>query len=295
MAKLIDVTRELMDEVNPVTEQTTGADIGDDVLRAFTAHCAGRAVLLLEDEPAVGERIRDVLTGAGCGRVVWVKNGLEAVDAAGQGGFDLLILDRNTPGIDGREALERIRAAEIATGRAPVAAMFLTALGADRQRLEGLVAGADDYLVKPVADLELLARSVALLRRSAWAPAGARDDAPEVITNGPLVLRPAALEASLGDQAIKFTGREYAILLLLARNLGLPVTRSMIWDRCWPEYNFQPDEFENRIDVHASRLRKRMEAAADAAGAEIVPDSARPLVISIRGQGLMLRNMRPGD
>lgn len=295
MAKLIGVTRAVMNEVHPVAEQTTETSIGDDVLQAFQVHCAGRSVLLLEDEPAVGERIRDVLTGAGCGRVVWVKNGLEAVDTAAGGGFDLIILDRNTPGLDGREALLRIRAAETAVGRTPVAAMFLTALGVDRQRLEGLVAGADDYLVKPVSDLELLARSVALLRRSAWAPASGRDDGPEVIANGPLVLRPAALEATLGELAIRFTGREYAILTLLARNLGLPVTRSMIWDRCWPEYNFQPDEFENRIDVHASRLRKRLEAAAEAVGPEMVPDASRPLVTSIRSQGLMLRNLRPGD
>ena len=135
MAKLIGVTRAVMNEVHPVAEQTTETSIGDDVLQAFQVHCAGRSVLLLEDEPAVGERIRDVLTGAGCGRVVWVKNGLEAVDTAAGGGFDLIILDRNTPGLDGREALLRIRAAETAVGRAPVAAMFLTALGVDRQRL----------------------------------------------------------------------------------------------------------------------------------------------------------------
>lgn len=295
MAKVISVMQTVRNEVHRVTEQLTETSIGDDVLQAFQVHCAGRSVLLLEDEPAVGERICDVLTGAGCGRVVWLKNGLEAVDAADGGGFDLIILDRNTPGLDGREALLRIRASETAAGRAPVAAMFLTALGVDRQRLEGLVAGADDYLVKPVSDLELLARSVALLRRSAWAPANGRADGPEVIANGPLVLRPAALEATLGELSLRFTGREFAILTLLARNLGLPVTRSMIWDRCWPEYNFQPDEFENRIDVHASRLRKRLEAAAEAAGADLVPAAARPLVTSIRSQGLVLRDLRAAD
>jgi two-component system OmpR family response regulator len=268
--------------------------VGGDVLKAFQAHCAGRSVLLLEDDPAVGGAIQRAMSEAGCGQVVWVTNGLEAVEKAAQGGFDLLIFDRNTPGIDGREALERIRAAEAGAGRSPVPAMFLTALGVDRQRLEGLVAGADDYLVKPVSDLELLARAAALLRRSAWAPAAGRDD-PEVIDNGPLVMRPASQELTLAGKAVKLTGREYAILTLLAHNLGLPVTRSMIWDRCWPEYNFQPDEFENRIDVHASRLRKRLEAAADEAGAEVVPASARPLIISIRNQGLMLRKLRGGD
>lgn len=277
-----------------MTDETIDGPVGDDVLEAFRAHCAGRSVLLLEDDEAVGGRIRDVMAEAGCGKVVWVKDGLEAVEAAAQGGFDLLILDRNTPGIDGRAALQRIRAAEVSAKRAPVAAMFLTALGVDRQRLEGLVAGADDYLVKPVSDIELLARAAALLRRSAWAPASEQNTGAETIENGPLVMRPASLEASLGGHAMKLTGREYAILLQLARNLGMPVTRSMIWDRCWPEYNFQPEEFENRIDVHASRLRKRLEAAADEAGPEVVPPSARPLVISIRTQGLMLRNLRAG-
>lgn len=272
-----------------------GSDnVNGDVLKAFRAHCAGRRVLLLEDDRAVGAAIQAALTQGGCREVVWVTDGLEAVEVSTGQTFDLLIFDRNTPGIDGREALERIRRRDATTGRAPVPAMFLTALGADRQRLEGLVAGADDYLVKPISDMELLARAAALLRRSAWAPAH-EDDAPaEVLGNGPLVLRPSAMEVILAGQSIKLTGREFSILKLLAQNLGLPVTRSMIWDHCWPEYNFQPDEFENRIDVHASRLRKRLETAAEEAGPAIVPLSARPLIISIRNQGLMLRNLRGG-
>lgn len=276
------------------TAVNPGEQIGDDVVEAFRAHCAGRSVLLLEDDPAVGAAIQAVMTSAGCGQVVWVTNGLEAVEKAAPGAFDLLILDRNTPGLDGREALARIRAAEAAVGAIPASAMFLTALGVDRQRLEGLVAGADDYLVKPVSDMELLARAAALLRRSRWSPAVEPDAEPEALENGPLILRPSAQEVMLGSRPVKVTGREFAILALLARNLGLPVTRSMIWDRCWSEYTFQPEEFENRIDVHASRLRKRLETAADEAGPAVVAASMRPMIISIRTQGLMLRNLRPG-
>lgn len=262
----------------------------EDILASFRPHVQGRSVLVLEDDPAVGDGVARALEAAGFGRVVWLTDGAEAAALAVAEPFDLLVLDRNTPSLDGREVLLRVRAAEEAVeGRPRAAALFLTALGVDRQRLEGLVAGADDYLVKPVSEMELLARAAALLRRAGWTAAQA-PAAPDVIENGPLVLRPAALEAVLGGQPVKLTGREYAILALLAQNLGLPVTRSMIWDRCWPEYNFQPDEFENRIDVHASRLRKRLETAADACPR--IPASARPLIVSIRNQGLMLRNLR---
>lgn len=284
-----------------MTLAVSGADLvnetdGDDalMLASIRAYCAGRAVLVLEDDPAAGAAIEASLLQAGCDRVVRVMDGLDAVTAAETEAFDLLILDRNTPGLDGRQALERIRTREASLGRAPAPAIFVTALGADRQRLEGLMAGADDYLVKPVSDLELLARVSALLRRSAWTRSPGAVEA-EVIENGAMVLRLGSLEVSLAGQPIKLTGREHSVLALLARNLGLPVTRSMIWQRCWPEYNFQPDEFENRIDVHVSRLRKRLEAAADAAGPEVVPLSARPLILSIRSQGLMLRKLRGGD
>jgi len=248
--------------------------------------------MVLEDDTVAAAAMLASLTQAGCGQVVWLANGLEAVEAAASQPFDLLILDRNTPGLDGRQTLERIRQHEAEAGRAPVPAMFLTALGMDRQRLEGLVAGADDYLVKPVSDLELLARAAALMRRSTWTPAS--DPLSDRLTNGPLTLRPSAMEVQLAGTPLKLTGREMAILTLLAQNLGAPVTRAMIWDRCWPEYNFQPEEFENRIDVHASRLRKRLEVAAQEAGPAVIGPAARPLIVSIRNQGLMLRNLRDG-
>ena len=265
-------------------------DVCGGVLKAFREHCAGRRVMVLEDDPIAAAAMQTSLTQAGCGQVVWLTNGVAAVEAAASQPFDLLILDRNTPGIDGRQTLERIRQHEADTGRAPTPAMFLTALGIDRQRIEGLMAGADDYLVKPVSDLELLARAAALMRRSAWSPAS--DVANDRLVNGPLTLRPSAMEALLAGRPLKLTGREMSILTLLAQNLGAPVTRAMIWDRCWPEYNFQPEEFENRIDVHASRLRRRLDIAAEEAGATVIAPSARPLIVSIRNQGLMLRNLR---
>lgn len=269
-------------------------DVSGGVLKAFREHCAGRRVMVLEDDPVAAAAMQASLTQAGCGQVVWLANGLAAVEAAISQPFDLLILDRNTPGIDGRQTLERIRQHEAAAGRAPTPAMFLTALGIDRQRIEGLVAGADDYLVKPVSDLELLARAAALMRRSTWTPAGdvAGNPTSDRLVNGPLALRPSAMEVVLAGRPLKLTGREIAILTLLAQNLGAPVTRAMIWDRCWPEYTFQPEEFENRIDVHASRLRKRLEIAAQEAGPSVVAHSSRPLIVSIRNQGLMLRNLR---
>ncbi|RYY32668.1 MAG: response regulator transcription factor [Sphingomonadales bacterium] len=252
----------------------------DDPMEAFRTLLVGRAALLLEDEPSVSAHIEHALKAIGFARVDCVTTGEEAVEHALTNTYDILILDRMTPSLDGLSALSQIRARD---GGAAVPALFLTALGSERHRIEGLASGGDDYLVKPVSDEELLARVAVLLRRRNWRP-----DPGETVTVGQIAISKGALRATLAGAPIDLTAREFAILALLADNAGLPVTRSMLWSRCWSNYNFQPGNFGNTIDVHISRLRRKLEAAGEAAGVNV-----SDLIVAVRTQGIMLRSIAP--
>lgn len=258
-----------------------GQDDDTMIERSFRQLFLGRSALILEDEGEVAELIATALDRAGFARVDVVANGVEAVARAGTDPFDVLILDRQTPELDGLEALGRIRSEGGRSARAP--ALFLTALGSERHRIEGLAGGGDDYAVKPLSEIELLARLAALLRRREWdgaSPAGGE------LVCGPLRIDAGTMTASLCGNALELTAREFSILSLLARNIGLPVTRSMLWSVCWSTYNFVPANFANTIDVHVSRLRRKLEAA----GGEL-PAGLTPLVVAVRSQGLMLRRL----
>ena len=256
---------------------------GDDkgIEQTFRRLFLGRSALILEDEEEVADLLASALRRAGFDRVEVTGDGLEAVRLAGESCYDVLILDRQTPGIDGLGALGRIRDASGQSTRAP--ALFLTALGSERHRVEGLAGGGDDYAVKPLSEIELLARLAALLRRRAW-DSGAGEDGALVC--GPLRIDPGSMTASLCGAQLDLTAREFAILSLLARNAGLPVTRSMLWSICWSTYNFVPANFANTIDVHVSRLRRKLEAAASC-----IPAHLSPLIVAVRSQGLMLRRL----
>lgn len=243
---------------------------------------AGRIALVLEDEPEIAGSLAAALSRHGFAEVEVLADGRKAVAHAAQKAFDLLILDRQVPGMDGISALEKIRASGGPSARAP--ALFLTALGTERQKVEGLAAGGDDYVVKPVSDNELLARVAALIRRSTLWGAAAEPVGP--IVNGPLTVDRKAMAASLFGEPLDLTPREHAILQILAESTGLPVTRSMLWSRCWADYNFMPANAANTIDVHVSRLRKKLDAANGQ-----LDERLRPLIIAVRGQGLMLRDL----
>ena len=254
----------------------------ETIKHGFRCLFLGRAALILEDEAEVAELIAAALGRAGFGRIDVVGNGREAVERAGSDPFDILILDRQTPELDGLGALGRIRGGGGRSNRAP--ALFLTALGSERHRIEGLAGGGDDYAVKPLSEIELLARLAALLRRREWDAASPSD---HVVDCGPLRLDTGAMTASLCGNMLDLTAREFSILSLLARNIGLPVTRSMLWSVCWSTYNFVPANFANTIDVHVSRLRRKLEAAAG----EELPARLNPLIVAVRSQGLMLRRL----
>lgn len=239
----------------------------------------GRSALVLEDEAPVAEHIVHCLKQAGFARVDLVDIGEAAIEKARAHEYDILLLDRMTPSLDGLAALSAIRRLPAGNG-AP--ALFLTALGSERHRIEGLAAGGDDYLVKPVSDEELLARVAVLLRRQMRAAAPADRSAP--IQLGLLALVQSELRASLAGAPIDLTAREYSILQVLGENAGLPVTRSMLWSRCWSNYTFQPSNFANTIDVHISRLRRKLAAAGEQAGVD-----ASDAIVALRTQGFTLR------
>ncbi|MDP6774299.1 MAG: response regulator transcription factor [Rhodospirillales bacterium] len=191
-------------------------------------------------------------------------DGEDGYALARDGGYEVMIVDRMLPKLDGLAMVERLRAEGVKT---PV--LFLSALGRVDDRVNGLKAGGDDYLVKPYAFAELLARLEALARRQA--PAAAET-----------VLRVGDLEMDLLGRAVARRGtrielqpREFQLLEYLMRHAGHVVTRTMLLENVW-EYHFDPQT--NVIDVHISRLRAKIDRGFDA-----------PLLQTVRGAGYCIR------
>lgn len=266
-----------------VASQSPSAPGADPFARLRGAF-AGRTALLLEDDPALAAHVAARLTEAGFERVDRFDAGEGALKAAGAEPYDVLILDRHTRGLDGLETLRRLRAGAGPSSDAP--ALMLTALGAERQKVEGLLGGADDYLAKPVGDEELLARIAAQLRRSARRarPAGAD------IVNGPFRLSPGPrtlkLEMTGQSRLIDLSPLEFAIVCELMSARGQPVTKTMLWDRCWVEWKFLPDNFVNIIDARISALRRRLKEQTPELGEDL-----HPLIVSARSQSLVFRDL----
>lgn len=266
-------------------EETTGVE-GDDPFAQLRAVFAGRRALLLEDDPALSDHVAERLLRAGFEAVERVDRG-EAAVAAAAAPFDVLILDRLTAGLDGLETLKRIRAGGGPCADAP--ALMLTALGGERQKVEGLMGGADDYLSKPVGDEELLARIAAQLRRAGRRARPASGD----LLNGPFRLATGArtlkLDAPAGIRTIDLSPLEFAIVAELMTARGQPVTKTMLWERCWVEWKFLPDNFVNIIDARISALRRRLKEQCPE-----LPEEWHPLIVSARSQSLIFRDLGPG-
>ena len=227
-------------------------------------------VLLLEDDHTAAARVLTALEGWEGLTVERVERGDEALRRAAAEPFDVLILDRMVEGMDGLAALERLRAMEIRTP-----ALVLSNLGATRNRIEGLDAGADDYLVKPFEDEELVARLRALLRRASTTAN------PDTLVLGALDLRLKARTVHWNGKHVELSPKEFDILKFLAENHDVIVSREMIWNAAWPEYRIPPQI--NVIDVNLSRMRAKLDAAA-----------GRSLVETVRKQGFVLRsNLAP--
>ncbi|MEE3120767.1 MAG: response regulator transcription factor [Pseudomonadota bacterium] len=219
-------------------------------------------VLLVEDDSAATALIEETLSGIGY-RVSCAKDGVTGFDMAQAGNYDILIVDRMLPKRDGLTMVQQLRAAG---QNAPV--LFLSALGEVEDRVAGLRAGGDDYLVKPYAISELTARLEALARRQA----GKNETS---LTLADLSVDLVARTVMRAGEPIDMQPREFVLLEYLLRNQGQIVTRRMLLENVW---NYQFDPQTNVIDVHISRLR-----------AKIDRDFTSPLLHTIRGAGYMMR------
>jgi two-component system OmpR family response regulator len=220
-------------------------------------------ILVIEDDEETASYLANGLQERGH-VVARAANGRDGLFHAAGESYDVMIIDRMLPGLDGLAIVRTIRAAGIAT---PV--LFLTAMNGIDDRVDGLNAGADDYLIKPFAFSELVARVAALARRSSSAPVAT-------------VMRVADLEIDLLAHTVKRAGhaielqpREYRLLEFLMRHAGEVQTRTMLLESVW-DFHFDPQT--NVVDVHISRLRTKIDRGF-----------AQQLIHTIRGAGYCLR------
>lgn len=221
-------------------------------------------VLVVDDDRSVAEMLRRNLAYEGFAVDV-ALDGPTAVEQARDRLPDLIVLDRMLPGLDGLEVLRRLRAAGDAT---PV--LMLTARDAVDDRVAGLEGGADDYLVKPFAFRELLARIHALLRRR-------EGDAHEVLRFADVTLDTGTRLAQRADQPIELSTTEYELLAFFMRHPNQVLTRQQLMERVWG-YDFEGES--NVLEVYVGYLRRKLE------------EGGRPrLIQTVRGAGYVLRDV----
>lgn len=213
-------------------------------------------LLLVEDEPDVASFVRQGLEEEGYA-VTWVETGQRALEYVRQSGFDLVLLDVRLPDLSGLEVCERLR-----LHRPELPVMMLTALDAVEDRVKGLRAGADDYLPKPFAFDELLARIEALLRRMD------RSGQPGTVEDGPLVLDPAARTCTFKGETVDLTPTEFDLLAFLMARKGQALSRDTIHQDVWG-HDF--DRGTNLIDVYVNYVRRKLNEA----GCESVIETVR--------------------
>jgi two-component system OmpR family response regulator len=225
-----------------------------------------RRILVIEDDPETAEQLVDELSGHGY-EVDLATNGPDGFERGRSADYAVMTIDRMLPGLDGLTVIRRLREAGVATP-----ALILSALGEIDDRVRGLRAGGDDYLVKPFAFAELLARVEALARRSAT-----------VVKE--TVLRVDDLELDLvtrtvrrGGSEIELLPREFQVLEYLVRNAGQVVPRAMLLQHVW-DLHFDPTT--NIIDVYVGRVRRKVDG-----------QQAYPLIHTIRGVGFCVRSPR---
>ena len=196
-------------------------------------------ILAVDDERPIGELLRLSLNRAGY-ECVCAYDGLEAANLIEKETFDLILLDIMLPGIDGFELMDYIRSTGI-----PV--IFLTAKNAVADRVRGLRMGAEDYIIKPFDVLELLARVEGVLRR--------HGKLQTTIQIGDLTINTLSMQVTRGGEDINLTRKEYELLLLFARNVGVVLSKTTIYERVWGgEY---PDNTRT-VELHIQRMKKKL-------------------------------------
>ncbi len=219
-------------------------------------------ILIVEDEGEIAGYLRRGLAFEGFS-VAIAGSGPEALNMARENPPDLVVLDVMLPGLDGLEVARRLRAGS------DVPIIMLTARDAVPDRVAGLEAGADDYLVKPFAFEELLARIRVQLRRRQ------RDEQPAVLRYGPLTMDTAAHETTINDRRAELTAKEYELLELFMHHPQQVMTREVIYDRVWG-YDFGGES--NIIEVYVRYLRQKLEVGGEPR-----------LIHTVRGVGYILR------
>ena len=220
-------------------------------------------ILVVEDEPRLADLIARMLRRERY-EVDVAPDGTTGLDLATSGHYDAIVLDRMLPAVDGLEICRRMRAAGV---RTPV--LILSARRELDERVEGLEAGADDYLGKPFAFSELIARIRALTRR------GEFPVLPAVLQVGDITLDPRTFQVTRAGKPIELSRREFALLEYLMRNAGQVLTRDQILQRVWG-YDVEPES--NIVDLYIHYLRKKLDEGR-----------ATPLIRTVRGVGYVIR------
>lgn len=221
-------------------------------------------ILLIEDDTETAEEITAELRQRGY-ETEWAASGIEGLDKARSSRADAMIVDRMLPGMDGLTIIEALRQEQM---RTPV--LVLSALGGVDDRVRGLRMGGDDYLTKPFAIIELIARIEALLRR----PGESRETTLRV---GQLELDLIKRTAKRGERAVDLLPREFRLLEYMMQRSDQLLTRAMLLEEVW-NYKFVPAT--NLVDVHMGRLRHKVDGPGEA-----------PMIHNVRGAGFILREV----
>jgi two-component system OmpR family response regulator/two-component system copper resistance phosphate regulon response regulator CusR len=219
-------------------------------------------LLVVEDDAVIGKSLKQGLTEAGY-ECSWTKNGDEALTLARSRRFDAVLLDIMLPGQSGLDVLRGMRAAGVLTPT-----IVLTALGTVEERVEGLRAGADDYVVKPFAMPEVLARIDAVCRRSVTRPS-------PTLQTGDVTLDLTNRRVTAAGREVDLSPTEFSLLEMLKRHAGQVVTRKMLCEHLWKS---DWEGTTNVIEVHVNRLRNKLD--------KLVPE---PLIETVRGRGYAIR------
>jgi DNA-binding response OmpR family regulator len=201
-------------------------------------------VLLVEDEPSVGELVRGYLTRDGY-RVVWVRSGEEALVELDRHRVRIVILDIGLPGKDGFDICRDMRA------RSNVPILMLTARDEEPDRIVGLEVGADDYLTKPFSPRELVARMKAILRRSE-----PQEGKEKTVSLGDVVLDRESHDVTVAGKPVELTAKEFDLLAYFMANPGVVVSRDLLLERVWGQ---EYPGGTRTVDVHVAQVRRKLD------------------------------------